>query len=381
MRGRPARNAGTTVREVCERWGLPVAVIGRVTADGDITIVEGGLDADGRPRAGRPRARPDPGRGPDQRRDRPPAGRRAADPPPRRPGARARRRRSATGSRSAGWTRAPCSSPCSARPNLASRHAVFHQYDSTVGADTVAGPAAAPRSCGSRARRKALVATTDGNQAVGAVDPWLGAALSRRRGDAQRLDHRRAAARRHELPQLRRPDPARGVLAAQRGRPRPRPTRAGRSGCRSPAATSRSTTSRRPARSRRRRRSASSACSRTSATLVGPAFVQAARRRPARRRGRPRAWPAPPTPRSPAPTTEDDPPALDLAREAAAPGVRPRGDRAGPRRLGPGRLGRRPRRRPRRVRDVGRPRRVGRGSRSATRRRSTCSARARRASS
>ena len=40
------------VREVCERWGLPVAIIGRVTADGDITIVTGGLDADGRPRAG-----------------------------------------------------------------------------------------------------------------------------------------------------------------------------------------------------------------------------------------------------------------------------------------------------------------------------------------
>ena len=37
------------VREVCERWGLPVAIIGRVTADGDIAVVEGGLDLDGRP--------------------------------------------------------------------------------------------------------------------------------------------------------------------------------------------------------------------------------------------------------------------------------------------------------------------------------------------
>src|SRR5213075_1747909 len=27
------------VRAVCERWGLPVAVIGRVTADGDVAIV------------------------------------------------------------------------------------------------------------------------------------------------------------------------------------------------------------------------------------------------------------------------------------------------------------------------------------------------------
>src|SRR5204862_6494956 len=40
------------VREVCQRWGLPVAIIGRVTDDGDLTIVEGGLGADGRPAAG-----------------------------------------------------------------------------------------------------------------------------------------------------------------------------------------------------------------------------------------------------------------------------------------------------------------------------------------
>ena len=33
---RPDRWDG--VREVCERWGLPVAVIGRVTDDGDITV-------------------------------------------------------------------------------------------------------------------------------------------------------------------------------------------------------------------------------------------------------------------------------------------------------------------------------------------------------
>src|SRR5687768_16927662 len=40
------------VLDVCERWGLPVAIIGRVTDDGDIAIVEGGLDADGRPGPG-----------------------------------------------------------------------------------------------------------------------------------------------------------------------------------------------------------------------------------------------------------------------------------------------------------------------------------------
>ena len=36
---RPARARGA-VRAVCARWNLPVATIGRVTADGDITIIE-----------------------------------------------------------------------------------------------------------------------------------------------------------------------------------------------------------------------------------------------------------------------------------------------------------------------------------------------------
>ena len=130
--------------------------------------------------------------------------------------------------------------------NLASRHAVFDQYDSTVGADTVAGPGRGAAVLRVKGTTKALVATTDGNQAVGALDPWLGAALSGRRGDPQRVDHRRPAARRDELPQLRRPDPARGVLAAHRGRPRPRRRVPGARPARSPAATSRSTTSRRP---------------------------------------------------------------------------------------------------------------------------------------
>jgi phosphoribosylformylglycinamidine synthase len=63
-------------------------------------------------------------------------------------------------------------------PNLASRRVVFEQYDSTVQASTVAGPgrgAAVIRVAGTS---KALVAATDGNAGVSAVDPWLGAAMS-----------------------------------------------------------------------------------------------------------------------------------------------------------------------------------------------------------
>jgi phosphoribosylformylglycinamidine synthase len=62
--------------------------------------------------------------------------------------------------------------------NLSSRHAVYHQYDSTVGADTVAGPGNGAAVLRVKGTAKALVATTDGNQSVGVFDPWLGAALS-----------------------------------------------------------------------------------------------------------------------------------------------------------------------------------------------------------
>ena len=58
---RPDRYAA--VAAVCAKWNLPCAVIGRVTADGDIAIVEGGLDADGGPAPARgrsPASRPPP---------------------------------------------------------------------------------------------------------------------------------------------------------------------------------------------------------------------------------------------------------------------------------------------------------------------------------
>jgi phosphoribosylformylglycinamidine synthase len=62
--------------------------------------------------------------------------------------------------------------------NLSSRRIVFEQYDSTVGADTVVGPGHGAAVLRVKGTTKALVATTDGNHAVGALDPWLGAALS-----------------------------------------------------------------------------------------------------------------------------------------------------------------------------------------------------------
>jgi phosphoribosylformylglycinamidine synthase len=62
--------------------------------------------------------------------------------------------------------------------NLSSRRAVFEQYDSTVQANTVEGPGHGAAVIRIKGTTKALVATTDANQALGALDPWLGAAWS-----------------------------------------------------------------------------------------------------------------------------------------------------------------------------------------------------------
>ena len=57
--------------------------------------------------------------------------------------------------------------------NLSSRRVGFQQYDSTVGADTVAGPGRGAAVLRVKGTRKALVATTDGNQTVGIVERAL----------------------------------------------------------------------------------------------------------------------------------------------------------------------------------------------------------------
>ena len=139
----------------------------------------------------------------------------------------------------------------------------------------------------------------------------------RRRGGPQRRDHRRPAAGRHELPQLRGPDAARGVLAAPGGGSAASATRAVRSACRSPAATSRSTT-RRPAgaiapdaRDRRRR----AAGGRREAR--GSRVHRATATRRARRGGDVPGLAGSEYARIAGTAAEDHPPAIDLAREAA----------------------------------------------------------------
>ncbi len=154
------------VRAVCERWGLPVAVIGTVTDDGDIAVVDGdrelarvpasALTSDAivhdRIAALPPRSRlaPAPGAPADD----------AGLLPER------------------GMDPGAVLLALLGSANLSARRPVFEQYDSTVQANTVAGPGQGAAILRIKGTSKALVATTDGNQAVGQTDPWLGAAMS-----------------------------------------------------------------------------------------------------------------------------------------------------------------------------------------------------------
>ena len=165
------------VQEVCRRWGLPAAVIGRVTADGDIAIVEGGLDADGRAASGSREIARIPARALTSDAIVHP---RVATPPAHRRDAPAPGVPMAVSDRlpERGMDPGAVLLALLGSANLSSRRAVFEQYDSTVGADTVAGPGHGAAVLRVRGTSKALVATTDGNHSVGVADPWLGAALS-----------------------------------------------------------------------------------------------------------------------------------------------------------------------------------------------------------
>jgi phosphoribosylformylglycinamidine synthase len=172
---RPERLAA--VEEICARWGLPCAVIGRVTADGDVTVVEGGLDAAGLPGpAARELARI-PARALAseaivfERLAAPPSRRRAAPAPGIGPG-------SADALPERGMDPGAVLLGLLGHPNLASRRWVYEQYDHHVQANTVAGPGRGAAVLRVKGTRRALVATTDCDHAVSALDPYLGAAMS-----------------------------------------------------------------------------------------------------------------------------------------------------------------------------------------------------------
>jgi phosphoribosylformylglycinamidine synthase len=165
------------VSGICERWGLPWSVIGRVTEDGDLTIVEGGLDREGRPRPGSTEIA------------RIPVSaltsdaivhQRLAAPPPR------RRPAPAPGAPESGVDVLPERGmdpgavliALMGRPNLCSRRPVYEQYDSNVQSNTVVAPGHGAAVLRIKGTTRALAASTDANQSVGTLDPYLGAALS-----------------------------------------------------------------------------------------------------------------------------------------------------------------------------------------------------------
>jgi phosphoribosylformylglycinamidine synthase len=157
------------VEAVCGRWGLPFAVIGVVTDDRDIAIAREGLDGEEIARI--PAAALTSDAIVHERLAAPPARRRAA-PAPGVPDA------PTSGLPERGMDPGAVLLALLGSANLSSRRPVYEQYDSTVQANTVAGPGRGAAIVRIKGTTKALVAATDANQAVGALDPWLGAALS-----------------------------------------------------------------------------------------------------------------------------------------------------------------------------------------------------------
>ncbi|MFN8621007.1 MAG: phosphoribosylformylglycinamidine synthase subunit PurL [Chloroflexota bacterium] len=165
------------VLEVCRRWNLPAAVIGRVTDDGDIAVITGGIGADGRANPGARELARIParaltsdaivhdrvGQAPTHRRNAPAPG------APTIPDG---------GLPERGMDPGAVLQALLGDPNLASRAWVTRQYDATVGADTVEASERAAGVLRVKGTRKALVVATDANARVGLLDPWLGAAMA-----------------------------------------------------------------------------------------------------------------------------------------------------------------------------------------------------------
>jgi phosphoribosylformylglycinamidine synthase len=162
------------VREVCERWGLPVAVIGRVTGDGNLTVV----GASGEELARIPAAALTSDAIVHEREAAAPVRRRPA-PAPGVPGPGSAAPETASeGLPERGMDPGAVLLALLGSANLASRRAVYEQYDSTVQANTVEGPGHGAAVIRIKGTTKALVASTDANQAIATIDPWLGAAMS-----------------------------------------------------------------------------------------------------------------------------------------------------------------------------------------------------------
>ncbi|MEO8626273.1 MAG: phosphoribosylformylglycinamidine synthase subunit PurL [Candidatus Limnocylindrales bacterium] len=154
------------VLEVCRRWGLPAAVVGTVTDDGDLVVVDGGQEL---ARVPAPALASESIEIP--RLAAPPARRRAAPAPGDTPLAH-------DGLPERGMDPAAVLEALLGHPNIGSRAWVTTQYDQTVGADTVAGCAMAAGVLRVKGTQRAIVVATDSQPNVALTDPALAASLA-----------------------------------------------------------------------------------------------------------------------------------------------------------------------------------------------------------
>ena len=154
------------VLAVCRRWALPAVVVGVVTADGDVAVVDRGHEIARIPA----RALASDVALQDHVAA-PPARRRLAPAPGETPLAH-------DGLPERGMNPGAVLAALLGHPNLGSRAWVTSQYDQTVGTDTIEGCDHGAAVLRMKGTRKALVIATDSQAAVAHYDPALGAQLA-----------------------------------------------------------------------------------------------------------------------------------------------------------------------------------------------------------
>ncbi|CAN5678813.1 phosphoribosylformylglycinamidine synthase subunit PurL [soil metagenome] len=148
---------------ICARWGLPAAVVGRVTDDGDVTVRSAGVAIARIP------ARALTSDAIEYQRE--------ARPPSHRPRAPSRGLLELThdGFPERGMDPGAVLIELMGDANVASRAWITGRYDETVGSDTVTGGAHGAAVMRIKGTTKGLVMATDSSPYVGLIDPYLGA--------------------------------------------------------------------------------------------------------------------------------------------------------------------------------------------------------------
>ena len=154
------------VLAVCRRWALPAVVVGEITGDGDVVVVDRGAEI------ARVPARALASDVPEQLHLAAPPTRRRLAPAP------GETLLAHDGLPERGMNPAAVLEALLGHPNLGSRAWVSTQYDQTVGTDTIEGCDHAAAVLRIKGSRRALVIATDSQPAVAHYDPALGAQMA-----------------------------------------------------------------------------------------------------------------------------------------------------------------------------------------------------------